>query len=74
MDIALLPDAELRNEMIYHFHYCYGRKARRDFVIPDNEWESRRKYIHANYEKEGLKIWEGKYPKEYEKYCEEVKE
>lgn len=57
---------------IHHYHYCFGRKARRDFKIDDHQTFVERRAWVVEYH-DNCEPWPGRFSPEYEKYCEEIK-
>lgn len=72
--LGLLPEnkyREVSNIPIHHYHYCWGKKAMRDFEIPDwKEFLKRREWVLKNDNR--IRKWEGKFSDSYIKYCEKI--
>jgi glycosyltransferase involved in cell wall biosynthesis len=59
---------------IFHYHYCWGRKAIRDLKLKSwDELLEKRKEIEGKVDGHTYKLWTGKFPEAYQKYCEAIK-
>jgi glycosyltransferase involved in cell wall biosynthesis len=69
-NICLIDDREDTDILIYHWHYCWGRKAIRDYFVEPANWEEfqRRCKLPEVVNDVSLKKWEGDFPRVYQKY------